>query len=67
MTKAKKPHDGPPVLPRPSTWRLVVAGVVVVAFLYWMYRTGEREGQTPPPPPPGQQGSLIGATAATAA
>ena len=60
----RPPHREPPVLPRPSTWRLVVAGVVVLAFLYWMYRTGEREGQEPPPPP--AQSALINPSATIA-
>jgi hypothetical protein len=60
-------HREPPTLPRPSTWRLVVAAVVAGAFLYWMYRTGEREGEMPPPPPPpAGQGSLGVTPAATA-
>jgi hypothetical protein len=38
----------PPTLPLPSLWRLVVAAVVVIAFLYLMYST-YTESPTPPP------------------
>ncbi|QNT68577.1 hypothetical protein [Defluviicoccus vanus] len=45
-----QPHSPPPTLPLPRPWKLVVASIVVVSFLYWMYRTGEKEGEAPPPP-----------------
>ncbi len=57
-------HHEPPTLPRPKTWRLVVAAIVVVAFLYWMYRTGEREGDVAPRPPAGQSSLTVTAPAA---
>ena len=28
-----------PTLPLPSTWRLVVGGIVIIAFLIFMYRS----------------------------
>jgi hypothetical protein len=45
----------PPTLPLPSLWRLVVAAVVVIAFLYLMYSTYT---ESPPPPAQGQSSSL---------
>ena len=35
-----------PTLPLPSTWRLIVGGVVILVFLYFMYRS-----YTPEEPP----------------
>jgi hypothetical protein len=28
-----------PTLPLPSTWRLIVGGIVILAFLFFMYRS----------------------------
>ena len=41
----------PPTLPLPPWWRLVVAAVAVLAFLYLMYNS-----YTDPPIPPPAQG-----------
>ena len=37
----------PPTLPLPSAWRLVVAGIVILAFLYLMYITALEEAPAP--------------------
>lgn len=54
MTEGK--GGPPPTLPLPSLWRLAVAAIAVVGFLYLMYRTGAREEA---PPPQGSQQSLL--------
>jgi hypothetical protein len=41
--------DGPPTLPLPATWRLIVAAAAIIGVLYLMYDTG-RDAETPPPP-----------------
>jgi hypothetical protein len=41
--------DGPPTLPLPSMWRLVVAAAAIIGVLYLMYDTG-RDAEAPPPP-----------------
>ena len=43
-----EPGDGPPTLPLPPTWRLVVAAIVILGVLYMMYEAG-REAEEPPP------------------
>lgn len=58
MTEGK--GGPPPTLPLPSLWRLAVAAIAVVGFLYLMYRTGAREEA--PPPPQGSQQSLLPAS-----
>jgi len=45
--RAERPREAP-TLPLPSLWRLVVAAVVVIAFLYLMY-SSYTESPTPPP------------------
>ena len=39
----------PPTLPLPPLWRLIVAGIVIIGFLYLMYVTALEE---PPEPAP---------------
>lgn len=53
-----KQYEEPPTLPLPPTWRLVVAGLVIVGFLYAMYayEKGHEAEQTPPP---ATQGMLL--------
>jgi hypothetical protein len=46
----------PPTLPLPPLWRLVVAAVVIVGFLYLMYVTALEE----PPQPAQSSGITIG-------
>ncbi|MFO1120093.1 MAG: hypothetical protein U1E38_08395 [Rhodospirillales bacterium] len=45
------PDDGPPTLPLPSTWRLIVAAIAIIGVLYLMYETA-RDAEVPPPPAP---------------
>ena len=46
--------QGPPTLPLPSRWRLIVAAVAILGFLYFIYRyqeaqdaAGEKSGRSP--------------------
>ncbi|MBL8666189.1 MAG: hypothetical protein JNM48_01870 [Rhodospirillales bacterium] len=43
--------EGPPTLPLPSTWRLIVAACAIVGILYLMYETA-RKAEGPPEPVP---------------
>lgn len=37
--------QGPPTLPLPSRWRLIVAAIAIIGFLYFIYRYQEaRDG-----------------------
>lgn len=54
-TEMPKQYDEPPTLPLPPTWRLIVAALAIVGFLYAIYRF-EKARETEPPPP--QQGLL---------
>ena len=38
LAKKLNPYEIP-TLPLPSTWRLVVGGIVILAFLIFMYRS----------------------------
>ena len=56
MPKSRKhahPADdeGPPTLPLPSKWRLIVAACTIIGFLYLMYETA-RQAEVPPEPVP---------------
>ena len=42
--------EGPPTLPLPSTWRLIVAAIAIIGVLYLMYDTA-RDAEPPPPAP----------------
>jgi len=42
-------EDGPPTLPLPSAWRLLVAAAAVLGFLYFMYQTAREADEAPPP------------------
>ncbi len=44
------PGEGPPTLPLPSTWRLIVAAIAIIGVLYLMYETA-REAELPPSAP----------------
>ncbi|MBX3516293.1 MAG: hypothetical protein KF815_05055 [Rhodospirillales bacterium] len=44
--------QGPPTLPLPSLWRLIVAAIAILGFLYFLYSyqeardaAGEKSGQ----------------------
>lgn len=39
--------EGPPTLPLPSLWRLLVAAIAVVGFLYFIYRYQEARDAAP--------------------
>jgi hypothetical protein len=52
-----KKYDEPPTLPLPPTWRLIVAAVAIVGFLYWLYSHEKAKEAAPPPPP--AQGMLL--------
>lgn len=39
----------PPTLPLPPLWRLVVAAIVIIGFLYLMYVTALEEAPEPAP------------------
>lgn len=56
----RRPPAEPPTLPLPSLWRLIVAGAVIVGFLYFLYdyqrqideeEAGRLIESTPAPPP----------------
>jgi hypothetical protein len=53
--KRDRPGE-PPTLPLPPLWRLIVAGIVIVGFLYLMYITALKES----PPPAQSSGVTIG-------
>ncbi len=57
-----KQYEEPPTLPLPPTWRLVVAGLAIVGFLYAMYAY-EKGHEAEQAPPPATQGGLPGAHA----
>jgi hypothetical protein len=42
-------EDGPPTLPLPSAWRLVVAAIAILGFLYFMYETAREAEEAPQP------------------
>lgn len=44
------PDEGPPTLPLPATWRLIVAAIAIIGVLYLMYETA-RKAELPPPAP----------------
>lgn len=49
----RPPEDeGPPTLPLPSTWRLVVAACAIIGVLYVMYETARKAEAPPEPVPP---------------
>lgn len=39
--------QGPPTLPLPSRWRLIVAAIAIVGFLYFIYRYQEARDAAP--------------------
>lgn len=48
MTEPQK--DGPPTLPLPAWWRLLIAGTVIVGFLYFLYDWEKRKEAEPTTP-----------------
>jgi hypothetical protein len=42
-------EDGPPTLPLPSAWRLIVAAIAILGVLYFMYETARKAEEAPQP------------------
>lgn len=43
----EKSCEEPPTLPPPPAWRLAIAAIVAIAFLYLMYQSYEDEPAAP--------------------
>jgi hypothetical protein len=44
-------REEPPTLPPPPLWRLMVAGLVIIGFLYGIYAYEKGREEAAPPPP----------------
>jgi len=65
MNDDRKPgqasDDGPPTLPLPSAWRLIVAAAAIIGVLYMMYESA-RDAEEPPAPAPASSAVSRGAS-----